>query len=66
MLSMMVRQQKTGVPAAIEVAVTPKFVQYLDDLIEKEGFGTSRAEVFRKLAWDEINRLIEARRLTQR
>lgn len=47
----------------IEVAVTPKLVNYLDLLKKGEGFGNSRAEIVRNFVWKEVNRLIETGRL---
>jgi hypothetical protein len=48
---------------AVPVTATPKLYEYLGDLVEMEGFGTSRAEVARNFVWKEVNRLIETGRL---
>ena len=50
----------------IELAATPRLIGYLDDIVELEGFGNSRAEVARNFVWKEVNRLIEKKRITQR
>jgi hypothetical protein len=50
----------------IEVAASPKLVQYLDELVRDEGFGNSRPEIVRAFVWKEVNRLIEAGRLKPR
>ena len=42
----------------VAITVTTKLVQYLDDLINEEGFGNSRAEIAKNFVWKEINRLI--------
>jgi hypothetical protein len=46
-----------------EVGFTAKTLKYLDMLKEKDGFGASRPEVIRYCVWQEIHRLIEAKRL---
>lgn len=46
--------------------VEPKLVEYLDDLVSKQGFGKSRSEVARNFIWKEVNRLIESHRLAER
>lgn len=50
----------------VTITATPKLVQYLDDLIEEEGFGNSRAEIAKNFVWKEINRLISAGNLDRR
>lgn len=42
----------------VPVSATPKLIQYLDDLIAEEGYGTSHAGVARNLIWDAIGELI--------
>ena len=53
--------------ASFEVSgVEPKLVEYLEELVKKQGFGTSRSAVARNFIWKEVNRLIEAGRLEER
>jgi len=44
----------------IEVTITstPKFGAYLDDLVEEQGHGNSRADVAHRLTWRGIHQLI--------
>lgn len=42
----------------VTMAAQPKLVEYLDDLIAEQGFGTSRAEVARTLVWERVRELI--------
>ena len=51
---------------AVTITVTPKLIQYLDDLVDEEGFGNSRAEVAKNFVWTEINRLISVGNLDRR
>jgi hypothetical protein len=51
---------------AIPVNGTPKLLEYLDELVDMEGFGNSRAEVARNFVWQEVNRLIAVGRLKAR
>jgi hypothetical protein len=60
------RQPKSQASDSIEFAAPPKLVAYLDDLVDLEGFGNSRAEVARNFVWNEVNELIKAGRLKQR
>jgi hypothetical protein len=53
-------------PIPIEVSCEPKLVAYLDELVQMQGFGTSRPAVARAFIWKEIHRLIEVNRLKQR
>jgi len=62
----MAGQRKTQDSDSVEFAAPPKLVAYLNDLVEQEGFGTTRAEIARNFVWKEINRLIESNRLKQR
>lgn len=62
----MSRTEKQPKSEPIEFATTPKLVAYLDDLIEAEGFGNTRAEIARSFVWKEINRLLEQNRLKPR
>jgi hypothetical protein len=48
------------------VTATPKMVQYLDDLILEEGYGSSRAGVATTLIWRGIEELIGAGVLDRR
>lgn len=57
------RNQDPSVP--VEIALSPKLVQYLDALKDLEGFGANRAEIIRNFVWKEVNRLIEENRLKQ-
>lgn len=50
----------------VTITATPKLFQYLDDLIEEEGFGNSRAEIAKNFVWKEINRLISVGNLDRR
>lgn len=60
------RPAKTKPTKAVPISATPKLLQYLDDLVAMEGYGTSRAEVARSFVWREVNRLIEVGRLKPR
>jgi hypothetical protein len=62
----MSRPKKPEEPYSVEFAAPAKLIAYLDDLVELQGFGTSRAEIARNFVWDEVNRLIESNRLKQR
>jgi len=42
----------------VPISATPKLLQYLDDLIGEEGYGTSRAGVAKNLVWRTIEDLI--------
>lgn len=55
------RNPETSTP--VEIALSPKLIEYLDALKEMEGFGGSRAEIIRNFVWKEVNRLIETSRL---
>lgn len=55
------RNPETSTP--VEIALSPKLVEYLDTLKDMEGFGGSRAEIIRNFVWKEVNRLIETSRL---
>jgi len=61
----MARPRNPEPTVLLEVGFTPKAVKYLDLLKEKDGFGTSRADIIRSFVWKEINRLIEVKRLDQ-
>jgi hypothetical protein len=50
----------------IELRVEPRLSEYLDDLLELQGFGKTRQDIISNFAWDRVNRLIETGRLTQR
>ena len=51
---------------AVPVNATPKLLAYLDELVDMEGFGNSRAEVARNFVWKEVNALIAVGRLKAR
>lgn len=52
---------------SVEVTgVESKLVDYLDELVGKQGFGNSRSAVARGFIWKEVNRLIESGRLKER
>jgi len=51
---------------AVPVNATPKLLAYLDELVDMEGFGNSRAEVARNFVWKEVNQLIADGRLKSR
>jgi len=46
--------------------VEPKLLDYLQDLVEKQGYGNSKSAVARGFIWKEVNRLIEVHRLVER
>jgi len=52
--------------AHFDVTCEPKLVAYLEDLREMQGFGNSKSAIARNFIWQEVNRLIEAKRLKQR
>jgi hypothetical protein len=45
-------------PIEVYLTLTPKLGAYLDDLIDEEGYGNSRPDVLRQLAWHAIRDLI--------
>ena len=47
--------------ATLELTIPPRLAEYLDDLLELQGFGNSRQEIIRQFVWNEINRLIPSR-----
>jgi len=49
-----------------EIGVEPKLLEYLGDLVKKQGFGNSKSAVARQFIWQEVNRLIERNRLEER
>lgn len=49
-----------------DVSCEPKLVAYLEDLVKLQGFGNSKSAVARNFIWQEVNRLIEVRRLKER
>jgi len=49
----------------VDVALPVKLLNYVDDLVRLEGWGSSRAEVVRNIVWQEVHRLIVAGRLTE-
>lgn len=49
-----------------DVTCEPKLIEYLHDLIDLQGFGTSKSAIGRNFIWKEVNRLIETKRLKQR
>jgi hypothetical protein len=61
----MARPRNPEATVLIEVGLTPKAIKYLDTLKEKDGFGSSRADIIRTFVWKEINRLIEVKRLDE-
>ena len=61
----MARPKNTEATVYFEIGFSPKGVQYIDQLKDKDGFGSSRAEIIRSFVWKEINRLIEAGRLDE-
>jgi len=61
----MARPRNPEATVLVEVGFTPKAIKYLDLLKEKDGFGTSRADIIRNFVWKEINRLIEEQRLSE-
>ncbi len=61
----MARPRNPEQTVVLEVGFTPKAIKYLDMLKEKEGFGSSRADVVRNMVWKEIHRLIEVKRLDE-
>jgi hypothetical protein len=46
--------------------VEPKLLEYLQDLVDLQGYGSSKSAVARGFIWKEVNRLIEVGRLQQR
>ena len=42
----------------VTITASPKFGDYLDDLVREEGYGTNRAEVAKTLVWRAIEELI--------
>jgi hypothetical protein len=50
----------------VSITATPKLVEYLDDLVDEEGYGNSKAEVARTLVWRGIEDLIKGRILDRR
>jgi len=46
--------------------VEPKLLDYLQDLVDMQGFGGSKSAVARNFIWMEVNRLIEVHRLKER
>ena len=42
----------------VKITSTPKFGAYLDDLVEEQGYGNSRAEVAHRLTWRGIQQLL--------
>ena len=50
----------------IEIQVTSKLVEYLDELKSMEGFGESRQEIVKNFVWTAVNKLILEKRLEQR
>jgi hypothetical protein len=72
MLKTMVKR-KNGRPkndqetATLEVTgAEPKLFDYLEDLRKMQGFGNSISAIARGFIWQEVNRLIEVKRLKQR
>lgn len=57
------RHKKPDAFIPTEVGLTSKTLKYLDLLVEKDGFGVSRPDVIRYCIWQELHRLIEAKRL---
>lgn len=57
------RPRATKGTKAVPVNATPKMLEYLDEIVAMEGYGSSRAEVARNFVWREINRLLEVGRL---
>jgi hypothetical protein len=49
-----------------EMGVEPKLLDYLGDLVKKQGFGNSKSAIARSFIWLEVNRLIEVGRLSER
>lgn len=60
------RPPKDEPSVAIPVTVPPRLAQYLDDLIEIQGYGETRPEIMRRFVWDAVNELIAKGRLRQR
>jgi hypothetical protein len=50
----------------ITITATPKLKSYLEDLVQVEGYGASRGEVARNLAWRMIEYLISKGIIEQR
>jgi hypothetical protein len=48
---------------SVPVALSPRCIAYLDQLVAMEGFGSNREEVIRRFVWDGVNHLIAMRRL---
>ena len=62
----MARPRNSEASIPVEIALSPKLIEYLDALKELEGFGSSRAEIIRNFVWKEVNRLLEVGRLTSK
>ncbi len=62
---MMARPRNKNPSVKIDVTVSPKLARYLDELRDKDGFGSSRPEIVRNFVWKEINRLLEIGRLEE-
>lgn len=50
----------------VTITATPKFGEYLDDLVAEEDYGSNRAEVARNLVWRAIEDLIHKRVIDRR
>jgi hypothetical protein len=62
----MARPKKDEPSIKVEVWVSPKLAAYLDELRTMEGFGESRSGIIKQFVWNEVNKLIKDRRLSQR
>jgi len=62
----MARPRNPEASVKIEVLVSPKLADYLDELKKMEGFGNSRPAIIRNFVWKEVNRLIEVERLSSK
>lgn len=62
----MARPKNRHDPVRITITGTPKLAQYLDDLVEEEGYGNSRGAVAQNLVWRGIEQLIAAGILDRR
>lgn len=62
----MARPENPHKTKAVKITATPKLVAYLEDLIQEEGYGHSKAEIARTLVWRGVEDLISKGVLTRR
>ena len=60
------RPRKAHDTITIEIQASPKLVEYLDELVRAEGFGSTRPAVMLHFVWNEVNKLIVDNRLKPR